>query len=198
MQEDEMAIVVTDSTSLYDAAIYPVLQRKCTGCHNEKKAKGELIMTSLDKFIKGGEDGAPWTAYKPESSLMMKRVLLPEDNDDHMPPAGKPQLTRDEVELLHQWIQSGADTKTAWTLFGPLDTLRKIADPFIHQAMTLPASEQKYTFEPASEETIASLNTPFLTVSHLSRNEPALTADFFLRQAFDKTKLKELLDVKEK
>lgn len=197
MQDDETAVVVTDSTTLYDAAIYPVLKRKCTSCHNEKKAKGELIMTSLDKFMIGGEDGSPWIAYKPESSLMMKRILLPEDNDDHMPPSGKPQLTREEIELLHQWIQSGADTKTAWTLIGPLDTLRKIADPFIHQAMTLPASEQQYTFESASEETVSKLNTPFLNVSHLSTNEPALKADFFLRQAFDKKKLNDLLSVKE-
>ena len=195
--DDEAMVVITDSTTLYEAAVYPVFKRKCTTCHNEKKAKGELIMTSLDKFLKGGENGSPWEAFKPEASLLMKRIHLPEEHDDHMPPEGKPQLTSDEITLLHRWIKSGADTKTAWTQFNPQDSLRMLATVFIQRAMEPDEPTQQYTFSFASEETVDNLNTPFLTVSHVSKTEPALKADFFLRQAFDKNKLQDLMNIKD-
>lgn len=43
------------------------------------------------------------------SSELIKRALLPESDDDHMPPKGKPQLTENEINLLHWWIQNGAN-----------------------------------------------------------------------------------------
>jgi hypothetical protein len=187
---------ITDSTTLYEAAISPLFERKCTSCHNEKKAKGELIMTSLEKLMEGGENGLAFVAGDAKKSLMIERILLPAEHDDHMPPAGKPQLTEDEVKLLHQWIQSGADTKTAWTKFPVRDSLRLIAEPMI-RATQKPAETQQYTFEFASSSTIEDLNTPFLTVAQFSANEPALKADFFLRQAFDRNKLNELSSIQE-
>lgn len=187
---------ITDSTTLYEAAISPLFERKCTSCHNEKKAKGELIMTSLDKLIEGGENGLAFVAGNAEKSLLIERILLPEEHDDHMPPAGKPQLTSAEVKLLHHWIQSGADTKTAWTKFAVRDSVRLIAEPMI-RATQKPVETQQYTFEFASSSVIEDLNTPFLTVAQFSANEPALKADFFLRQAFDRHKLNELSSIKE-
>ena len=39
---------------------------------------------------------------------MIKRLLLPREDDDHMPPKEKPQLSEHEIALLHWWIASGA------------------------------------------------------------------------------------------
>jgi hypothetical protein len=188
--------VITDSSSLYEAAIYPILERKCTTCHNDKKAKGELIMTSLDRLMAGGENGLAIVKGDPEKSLMMKRVHLPEENDDHMPPAGKPQLTAAEINLLHHWIEGGANTTTAWTRFSISDSIRLIAEPLIRATQKPAQTSQQYPFEFASSTTIENLNTPFLTVAQLAANEPALKADFFLKQAFDANKLNELTAVK--
>jgi hypothetical protein len=196
-QNEETVLIITDSTSLYEAAIYPVFNSKCVSCHNEKKAKGELIMTSIEKFTIGGENGAPWQSGEPDKSLLIKRILLPDEHDDHMPPIGKPQLTEDEINLLHQWIQYGADTKTAWTKFTAQDSLRTLAVKFIQQNQKATETSSLYAFDFASSATIERLNTPFLTVSQFSRSEPALKADFFLREAFDKKKLEELSSVKD-
>lgn len=187
---------ITDSTTMYAAAISPIFERKCASCHNEKKAKGDLIVTSLNNLLEGGENGRPFIAGDPEKSLLMERILLPEEHDDHMPPAGKPQLTSAEINLLHRWIQSGADTKTAWTRFPIRDSVRLIAEPMI-RATQKPSATQQYTFDFASSSTIEKLNTPFLTVSQFSANEPALKADFFLRQAFDRNRLSELSSIKD-
>src|SRR5687768_5059991 len=40
---------------------------------------------------------------------MIKRMLLPMTDEDHMPPREKPQLTTSEISLLHWWINTGAD-----------------------------------------------------------------------------------------
>jgi len=43
---------ITDSSSLFTAAIRPILRSKCFSCHNEKKAKGGLIMmASSEVFV---------------------------------------------------------------------------------------------------------------------------------------------------
>ncbi len=39
---------------------------------------------------------------------MIKRCLLPETDDDHMPPKGKPQLSESQIALLSWWIEQGA------------------------------------------------------------------------------------------
>jgi hypothetical protein len=44
-----------------------------------------------------------------DESELMKRVLLPKDHDDHMPPKEKPQLNENDIAILHWWISSGAD-----------------------------------------------------------------------------------------
>ena len=37
--------------------IRPILQAKCTGCHQPAKAKGDYIMTDFAKLLEGGEEG---------------------------------------------------------------------------------------------------------------------------------------------
>lgn len=184
---------VSDSTSLFSAAIQPVFDRKCAGCHNEKKRKGDLVLSTLTGIATGGEHGVVWKAGVPQASLLMKRILLPEDNEDHMPPKGKPQLTASEVQLLYQWILSGADTAKAWTKYQPSDSTRKLAEQFINRSS---GSTQHYTFDPASPETIQKLNDPYRTVAPVAQEEPALSATFFIRNEFKPSRLEDLLVVK--
>jgi hypothetical protein len=63
--------------------------------------------------MQGGEEGKVLIPYQPGSSEMINRILLPTANEDHMPPVQKPQLTKDEVALLHWWIESGANFTAA-------------------------------------------------------------------------------------
>ena len=196
-QDDETELVLTDSTSLYDAAIHPIFKAKCFSCHNEKKAKGELIMTSLESLLKGGENGVIWVSGSPEQSELMKRLRLPQDHDDHMPPSGKPQLTDSEIALLHYWIQSGADVKKAWVKFAASDSVRVTANPFIQKLQQQTTATVTYPFSSAPDDVIEVLNTPYRTVAPFDLKSPALKVDFYLRETFSRTKLEELLPVKE-
>jgi uncharacterized membrane protein len=40
--------------------------------------------------------------------LISKRIFMPEGEEEHMPPKGKPQLTEAEVKVLDWWIKEGA------------------------------------------------------------------------------------------
>ena len=96
---------------VYNDVVVPVLNKKCMSCHNENKAKGDLIMTSYQALLKGGKGEHP--TLVPDSAAasdMYRRVMLPEDDDDHMPPKGKPSLTKEEIDLIAWWINHGADT----------------------------------------------------------------------------------------
>ncbi|MBL7700157.1 MAG: hypothetical protein JNK79_18465 [Chitinophagaceae bacterium] len=94
---------------LYEDMISPVLEAKCVSCHNDDRAKGEFSMSSFRSMVKGGESGHPGiVADNPDSSELYKRIMLPEDDDDRMPPEGKTPLTSPETDLIKFWIQSGA------------------------------------------------------------------------------------------
>jgi uncharacterized membrane protein len=186
---------VTDSRTLYAAAIRPILRSKCFSCHNEKKAKGELIMTSEDKILAGGKNGPIWKSGDAINSHIIQNINLPEDDKKHMPPKGKTQLSQNEIDFLFAWIEHGADMKRMLKEYGDNDTLKILASKFIQ----LPTGETEtvYPFAAAPPVTIEKLNGPFCSVFPLSQNSPALQADFFVREKFDRKKLEELTKIKE-
>jgi uncharacterized membrane protein len=94
---------------IYEDMLLPVFEAKCISCHNDSRAKGEFSMTSYQKMLKGGESGAAGIVPgEPDSSDIYRRLMLPEDDDDRMPPKGKTPLTVHEISLLKKWIASGA------------------------------------------------------------------------------------------
>lgn len=186
---------ITDSSSLYAAAVRPILKSKCFSCHNEKKAKGGLIMTSEEKILAGGKNGPIWQSGDALNSHIIQNIYLPEEDKKHMPPKGKPQLTEQEISFLFAWIDAGADMRKPMREYADDDTLKILASAFIH----LPKEEtaKLYPFKAASFSLIQKLSSPFCAVFPLSENSPALQADFFVREKFDRKKLDELLKIKE-
>lgn len=95
--------------SAYQAIVAPIFKEKCQNCHGAEKQKGKLRLDSPDALAAGGKNGPVLVAGNADASELIKRVLLPTSNDKHMPPKEKPQLSEEEIKLLHWWIQSGAD-----------------------------------------------------------------------------------------
>jgi uncharacterized membrane protein/mono/diheme cytochrome c family protein len=92
----------------YTDVVQPILQNNCYSCHGPNKQKGGLRMDDINLFLKGGKHGEVFRAGNVEESEIMKRVQLPDEFEQHMPPKGKPQPTDNEIALLHWWINSGA------------------------------------------------------------------------------------------
>ena len=47
-----------------------------------------------------------------KEALLLARIHLPLDDDDHMPPDGKLQLSSEEKMILQLWINTGAGFNT--------------------------------------------------------------------------------------
>ena len=193
--QDSEPVPDNENTPLYELAIMPVLEKKCFACHNESKAKGKLIMASVDKFKRGGENGLAFISGNPDSSRMIQYIHLPLEHDDHMPPDGKAQLTQFEISLLEAWIKSGADFTKKLAEFSLTDTLVSLANRAIESKS--PSVEAEYNFKSASASVLEKLNTPFRTVVPLHIKSPALKADFFVSEYFKVEALKELNQINE-
>ena len=102
------AAPASDEKLVFQHVILPIFEAKCNKCHGEEKQKGELRLDTFELTMKGGENGDNIVAGKPADSLTMQRIDLPEDDDEHMPPEGKDQLTPAETAVIRYWIQAGA------------------------------------------------------------------------------------------
>ncbi|MBL7815579.1 MAG: hypothetical protein JNL70_11225 [Saprospiraceae bacterium] len=98
---------VERKTFLYRDKIIPILENKCYSCHSATKKKGGLRLDSEDFIKEGGKSGAIFIAGNPENSNLFTALILPDDDDKHMPPKGKPQLTEQEIATIHHWIKKG-------------------------------------------------------------------------------------------
>ena len=72
-------------------------------CHSGQKAKGGLRLDRFDLVMKGGNGGAAIIPGDTAKSLLTRYIDLPEDDEKHMPPKGKTQVTDDERAILDWW-----------------------------------------------------------------------------------------------
>lgn len=88
-------------------SIQPLLEKRCLECHGAGKQKGDLRLDTKEAALKGGSDAKAFVPGKPDESDMLRRISLPADHDDIMPPKGDP-LTKEQIELVKKWILEGA------------------------------------------------------------------------------------------
>lgn len=166
--------------AVYSEVVKPILETKCYSCHGANKQKGGLRMDDSLRLMKGGEDGVIIEPGNAQSSEMIKRLLLPVDNDDHMPPREKSQLTEQQVAILHWWISNGAvfDKKVKEL---PQDDQIKPALLALQQPV---ASKSDISFipaapvSPADEKVLAQLKQKGIVVLPVAKNSNYLQASF--------------------
>ena len=93
---------------VYTDVVKPVLQAKCYSCHGPQKQKAGLRLDDSAYLLKGGEDGPVIVAGDAVNSTLVKSLLLPRNDEKHMPPKEKGQLTEGQIALLHWWVEQGA------------------------------------------------------------------------------------------
>ena len=191
LSEKEKPVVPFDEAMVYADMVKPILSEKCMSCHNDKKAKGDLVMESEESLLKGGKTGLLWDSTAADFGLLLQRVHLPLEQKKHMPPQGKPQLTDQELEIIEGWIRRGSNFTLKASDLPADDTLRIIAARYFMDSETA-----HYDFEEADPATVRKLNTSNRVVASESLNSPALKVSFFNSQLFNIEQLKELLPVK--
>lgn len=92
----------------YDKIVQPIFEARCASCHGAEKKKGKLSLHTWDAALKGGDSGPLWIAGKPAESEIVRRMKLPHDDEEHMPPSGETPLAAEEIALVVRWIERGA------------------------------------------------------------------------------------------
>jgi uncharacterized membrane protein len=106
----------------FGAVVQPILQQYCVPCHGPEKSKARLRLDSFDGLQRGSKDGPVVRAGASASSRLIELMALPEEDDSHMPPLGKPQPGTDDLALIRWWIDAGASaTATAGELKPPAE-----------------------------------------------------------------------------
>jgi mono/diheme cytochrome c family protein/uncharacterized membrane protein len=121
----------------FDGVALRIFEDHCLDCHNEGKLKGDLRLDTYEGVMAGGKSGPVVIAGDPESSELLKRIHLPLDDKQHMPPKGKTPLTDDETAVLAWWIAAGAPSDDT------LRTLKAPAEVQVAFSRTLPERERR-------------------------------------------------------
>ena len=154
LDKDEATAEVVVDPILYTNIVHPILEQKCITCHGETKQKSGLRMDSYAALIDGGEETDCLIPGDIENSAMVRYCNLPLEDDLHMPPEGKKQLTKEEIQILEWWVKIGApETDTLSTI--------EVPEEITTALNTLKTPEQiareKAAKEKAEQERIASM-----------------------------------------
>lgn len=189
----EKELVPVDKALVYKDVIQPIFESKCISCHNPDKTKGGLMLIDEKSILKGGKDGKLIVPGQPAISLLLQRIHLVAEDKKHMPPAGKPQLTPDEMNLLYLWVKGNADFKKKVIDLPVKDSLRLIASTYLKPAEE---AEEKFDFAAADEKTIKKLNNNYRAIYPLAKESPALGVNIYNKSSYQPKVLEELSAIK--
>lgn len=95
----------------FEKEILPTFKNNCLACHNQTKAKAELVLETPQSILKGGESGPAVVPGKSADSLLLKAATH-QSADLTMPPrdnkVNAADLTPEELGLVKLWIDQGA------------------------------------------------------------------------------------------
>ena len=179
---------IPDDPLIYEHIVYRVLDNNCIGCHNPNKKKGELLMTSISELIKGGESGPALVSGDPEKSELIRRLHLPVEDEEHMPPDGKKPLTDDEKQILERWIALGAS-----------DTLKLShldnSEPLVGMVKKMMDSGTKNSWAKlpkVADSTLQNLASDYVTIKRIASNSQALSISVYLPPEYDSKNITDL------
>lgn len=132
-----------ERAAVYPTLVQPVLQQHCVSCHAPGAARGGLVLDTPEALLKGGDHGPVLSPGRALSSELVRRVWLPADHADVMPPRGQRPLPAADAGLLRWWIDSGASfEQPLGELDVPPDILPVIEarlGPLVRGGPTIPA-----------------------------------------------------------
>lgn len=164
----------------YNDIAQPIFQAKCYGCHGDKKQKGKLRLDKPELIMKGGKDGAVVVPGKSNESELIKRITLPREDEHHMAPREKTQLTEQEILLLKWWVDNGADfTKKVKALPQP-EKIKPLLTALQNNSLVRKANTDvpSVPVEKAEETAIKKLKDQGIMVLPVAQNNNYLYVNF--------------------
>jgi mono/diheme cytochrome c family protein len=92
--------VPAESELTFNDTIGPLFKARCGACHSSSQTIQGLDLSTYQAAMEGGDSGLAILPGDPDNSLI---ILKQTGEQSHFG-----QLTPEELELLIQWIQTGA------------------------------------------------------------------------------------------
>ncbi len=137
----------------FNRQIRPILSDKCFSCHGpddqHRKAGLRLDDERSAKTIKQGRQAI--VSGNAGKSTLINRITSA-DHEEKMPPhdSGK-ELTKTEIELLRQWIESGAKWGKHWAYQAPVRSKHLPTSQMIDQHIIARLQKEKLKMSPPAE-----------------------------------------------
>ena len=121
----------------WDTKVRPLFGRYCQGCHGGQNPQGGLRLDQFENALRGSDSGRVMIAGNSAGSRLIRRLNLPLDHPETMPPKGLPRPTAEQIAMLADWI----DRASSWP--EPADlSVEKAPEPDLPYAeLKGPASE---------------------------------------------------------
>ena len=176
-REEAKPIVLenVDEAQVYSDIIHPILDARCVSCHNPRKKKGDLLLTTQEEILAGGENGPVIENGNADDSEIYRRLTLPKDHDDHMPPSGRRPLSDDHIRLIGWWIEQGAPFESTVAQITTDDEVRGILDRMASEAQEAAFALQVSPADPAD---LQALKDKGVLIMPLSQETNLLQATF--------------------
>ena len=161
---------------LYDHVIQPILEARCYDCHSSRKQKGDLRLDKIELISRGGKNGEVISDGPADSSSLYKRLILPVEDEHHMPPGEKPQLSSSEIALIKYWVEEQASFEKPIAHFNSGEKIAAI----IRSLQEAPRQSwiPRQPADPAKEKTLRKLNALGITPMPLSEGNNYLMVTF--------------------
>ncbi|ABV89004.1 c-type cytochrome domain-containing protein [Shewanella pealeana] len=99
--------------------VQPIFQASCIECHSgsgEGSARSGLVLDSYASLMRGTKNGPVIVAGSPASSTLYlaidhqldTSIQMPPHHDDHLSQGESKPLTQEEISLIKEWIEEGA------------------------------------------------------------------------------------------
>ena len=179
---------IPENQLIYQDIVGRILDENCVSCHNPNKKKGELLITNLKSLLKGGEVGNTVIPGDSENSEIIKRLYLPLEYEEHMPPEDKKSLNDTEIRILERWIDLGASDTLRLNHLPKTETLGALV-----RAMIQPDPLEKWaTLPKVADSTLQNLSSDYITINRIASNMQALSVKVFLAPKSDTTAITNL------
>jgi mono/diheme cytochrome c family protein len=97
----------------YNTQVKPLLNKHCLKCHGGVKHQGDFNLLTRELALQPAESGKPAIVPGNADKSEMIRRLTCSDPEERMPYQKDP-LSREEVDILTQWINEGAQWDVHW------------------------------------------------------------------------------------
>jgi hypothetical protein len=105
----------------FNRDIAPILSNNCFSCHgpDKNKRKADLRLDTRVGLFGKLEEGIPVIPGDPSNSLMVRRIASKDPDEMMPPPKSNKHLSPAQIELLTQWVASGAQWEPHWSFIAP-------------------------------------------------------------------------------